>query len=180
MAWVPAVIGGVASLLGGERRNKQEKDLSGTAHRREVEDLRAAGLNPILSATGGPGASVPNLENAVQSGVNTGFAAKAAQAEYQNVVRQGQVLSAQERLTRLQGDRQGMENVNYAEFGNAASAAALRSQSIANTINEKNIPLADIQSELWKLGASGASKLLDSIGASSSASRVRKLLEMWR
>ena len=63
-----SILGGIGgALLGGafgQRQASKQMDFqaqqSASAHQREVKDLRAAGLNPILSASkGGAGASTP-------------------------------------------------------------------------------------------------------------------------
>lgn len=84
------IIGSALSFFGGERRNdSQEKmneqqmafqeRMSSSAHQREVADLKAAGLNPILSARLGgsssPAGSQAQIQDTITPAVNTGLAA---------------------------------------------------------------------------------------------------------
>lgn len=92
MAW-QALVGGIAGGLlgmegqsGANRQNKRIADaqmqfqerMSSTAHQRQVEDLKKAGLNPLLSANAG--ASSPGGASATMQNPMAGLAASASDA----------------------------------------------------------------------------------------------------
>jgi len=91
-----SIISAGASLLGGAMANKQSKDNVQAAnqftteqmknrHQWEVQDLRAAGLNPILSALNGApsmgGSPVAPVQDIMGPAVNSALAAKRLSAE---------------------------------------------------------------------------------------------------
>lgn len=122
------VTGGYFTRKGQSQQNRYNLYSTGTAHQREVNDLRMAGLNPVLSAIGN-GAAVLPVGGATSSPTDfSGSAQKAVEHGIQtyNARSQRELTNQQVNLAQ---EQQGTEKTQQ-RLNNALAAKAITDSSL--------------------------------------------------
>lgn len=157
----------VAAAVGGLMAAKSQKDtneanaaqsaaqmdfqerMSNTAHQREVADLNAAGLNPMLSSKLGGSTTPPGASAIMQNPVGAGVNSALQFAQMANVV-------AQTDVSRAQADNVKMDTILKASSAKQADAMTAQINSILKDdlpYHEKAAQIKAIIQGTHKMGA---------------------------
>lgn len=149
MSWLSAagsgIIGTLTSTLAGHWSAKQNAKISrdqwnymqSNAHQLEVQDLKNAGLNPILSASNSQMASMPQVSDNGAAGASANILSSALQA---NVARENAKLAAETEGQHIDNERKRLElDKERYTFQNRLDESQIGLNTSAKALNDANV-----------------------------------------
>lgn len=159
---LPSAISAIGSIFGARKRNKAQiamareqmafqERMDNTKHQREVKDLMAAGLNPILSATKGSVASAPS--GAMASIEDEGSGAISSAKEVARLTQEIKNLKAQEEKT----DAEKAEAIQRTRTS-AKQAEMIQTQE---DMLKTDMPMKKVDEAFYKSPAGKAARIIE-------------------
>lgn len=149
MSWLSAagsgIIGTLTSTLAGHWSAKQNAKIArdqwaymqSNAHQLEVQDLKNAGLNPILSASNSQMASMPQVSDNGVAGASANILSSALQA---NVARENAKLAAETEGQHIDNERKRLElDKERYSFQNRLDESQIGLNTSAKALNDANV-----------------------------------------
>lgn len=121
-----------------------QERMSNTAHQREISDLKLAGLNPLLSVTGGAGASSPS-----------GSMGSAQSSTFDNPLSGWQAAAQDVKRLKLEKEKQAVELGNMKKDGDLkesqkkATDAQTIKTATENAVLRRGIPEAELKEGVY-------------------------------
>jgi chromosome segregation ATPase len=142
--------GGISNIISTSIANKKSEELANTAHQREMADLEAAGINPLMTAvSGSTGASTPNIQAANVGDIVANIPQQMADinkksAETENTITETEWnrASYEERLEIVTKQLEGME------LGNEETRQHIINMMVEERATEQSILHSEAQTRL--------------------------------